>query len=574
MCIRTPDFGVMSKAKSKHVDPITDDNELLDAISCGGLKLETTPEQAEEPKTVDMLETIDEDDEEKEDGDGEEDDEGDNDSRCYYHLDLIVFCVKKDKNRVTSGTGTRKSNTIEYIRIKLLPLTVSLKGAKHNEESKYEYYPKDKANHNFGTLDIPVKDFCQGKRYCHIRHMMQEEYIKNDDGDGDDDICDKISVLSAIFIRTNAGSRNMIKMKSSANLLSMVDTIKSRARPMTADVGDSKAVVIYLSLGWKRTDDPPAGDFDLNNREDDEKLTAGSQQPVFHASPVSKKSHHQKNKERRKASQTSSNEGLKIFHWLYSHKDSPYLHKLPLEFRPGVIEEYKDDTNERSRIMAFIDDGIEDLEETDFPSIEYLKEVEKFDIFFPLHKEYPPTNGGLPEFGLKPGGKAGTRPKTMDEQLGEQVGGLVSVVGTLAKQLGTGHREAEFICITQGSESFTLPVSAIKPNRNNERQGAAAVAAAVSPVAPAAANRMTGLDVLKTFLVQTKANGISLFPRASPGDVYKYAFDGTKLRSDQFQALPLSTIIKTTVGTERTKQIEMTIEQKQTVVEEEYDAGF
>ena len=426
-------FGVVSKAKSKHVEPITDDNELLDAISCGGLKLETTPERAEEPKTVDMLETIDEDDEEKEDGDDEEDDEGDNDSRSYYHLDLIVFCNKKNKNVVT-GTGTRKSNTIEYIRIKLLPLTVSLKGAKHNEESKYEFYPKDKANHDFGTLDIPVKDFCQGKRYCHIRHMMQEEYIK-----GDGDIRDNVSAISAIFIRTNAGSRNMIKITSSAHLLSMVDTIKSRARPTTADVGDSKAVVIYLSLGWKRTDDPPAGDFNLNNREDDEKLTAGSQQPVFHASPVSKKSHHQKNKERRKASQTSSNEGLKIFHWLYSHKDSPYLHKLPLEFRPGVIEEYKDDTNERSRIMALIDDGIEDLETTDFPSIEYLKENEKLNIFFPLHKEYPPTNGGLPTWGLK-SGKAGTRPKTMDVQLGEQVGGLVKVVGTLAKQLGTGAR--------------------------------------------------------------------------------------------------------------------------------------
>ena len=56
------DFGVVSKAKSKHVDPITDDNELLDAISCGGLKLESTPEQAEEPmkkrKTVTVKRTM------------------------------------------------------------------------------------------------------------------------------------------------------------------------------------------------------------------------------------------------------------------------------------------------------------------------------------------------------------------------------------------------------------------------------------------------------------------------------------------------------------------------------------
>ena len=35
-------FGVVLKAKSKHVDPITDDNELLHAISCGGLRLKTT----------------------------------------------------------------------------------------------------------------------------------------------------------------------------------------------------------------------------------------------------------------------------------------------------------------------------------------------------------------------------------------------------------------------------------------------------------------------------------------------------------------------------------------------------
>ena len=173
--------------------------------------------------------------------------------------------------------------------------------------------------------------------------------------------------------------------------------------------------------------------------------------------------------------------------------------------------------------MALIDDGIEDLEETDFPSIEYLKVVEKLNIFFPLHKEYPPTNGGLPSWGLKPG-KAGTRPKTMDEQLGEQVGGLVNVVGTLAKQLGTGHREAEFISITRDNTSYSLPVSSIQPNHNTGGN----TAAAVSP-APPTANVITGRDVLKTFAVQTKAKRINLFPRKSPGDIYIYTFDGTEL---------------------------------------------
>ena len=127
MCIRTPDFGVMSKAKSKHVDPITDDNELLDAISCGGLKLETTPERAEEPKTVDMLGAINEEEEEEGgEGDDKDGDECNNDSRFYYHLDLSVFCIKKNKNIVT-GIGTRKSNTIEYIRIKLLNIILKIK---------------------------------------------------------------------------------------------------------------------------------------------------------------------------------------------------------------------------------------------------------------------------------------------------------------------------------------------------------------------------------------------------------------------------------------------------------------
>lgn len=376
----------------------------------------------------------------------------------------------------------------------------------------------------------------------------------------------------------------MIKVISSANLLSMVDAIKSRARPTTADVGNSKAVVIYLSLGWKRTDDPPAGNFDLNNREDDAQLAAGSQQPLFLGSPVMKKSHHQKNKEKRSASQTSSSEGQKIFHWLYSHKDSPYLHKLPLDFRPFIIEEYKDDTNERSTIMTLIDEEIEDLDVTDFPSISFLETSERLEIFFPLNKEYPPTNGGLPKSAFNKPGQGGTKPKDKFEKLTDNVSSLVEVIatafGTPTTSTGLGNSEdnrvAEFISITRDNTSYSLPVSSINPNFNDNNEGnAAAAAAAVSPVAPAAANRTTtGLDVLKKFAAETRSKGINLFPKASADDIYMYSFDGTKLRSDQFQALLLSTIIKTMVGTERTKQIIMTVEQKQTVVEEEYAVGF
>ena len=107
--IHPENYGVISKSKSKHVDPITDDNELLNAISCGGLKLKTTSEPTEEPKIIDMLETIDEEEEEEEEGGGEEgsdEDECNNDSRFYYHLDLIVFC-EQEKN--TNGPKKKAS---------------------------------------------------------------------------------------------------------------------------------------------------------------------------------------------------------------------------------------------------------------------------------------------------------------------------------------------------------------------------------------------------------------------------------------------------------------------------------
>ena len=78
---------------------------------------------------------------------------------------------------------------------------------------------------------------------------------------------------------------------------------------------------------------------------------------------------------------------------------------------------------------------------------------------------------------------------------------------------------------------------------------------------------------MKKFAAETKAKKIGLFPKLSPGDIYIYAFDGTELRSDQFQQLMLKTIIKVT-GKERTKKIIMTIKQEEQTVEEDYVVGF
>ena len=108
--------------------------------------------------------------------------------------------------------------------------------------------------------------------------------------------------------------------------------------------------------------------------------------------------------------------------------------------------------------------------------------------------------------------------------------------------------------------------------RKKKKGGKKEATAAVSPVAPVAANCVTGLDVLKKFAAETKAKRIGLFPRASEGGINIYAFDGTEFRSDQFQQLSLKTIIKVT-GKERTKKIVMTIKQEQTV-EEDFDVGF
>ena len=573
--IHPENYGVISKSKSKHVDPITDDNELLNAISCGGLKLESTPERTEEPKTIEMLETIEEEEDGSSDGeDGkvvatDDEDECNNESRFYYHLDLIVFCIKQDKN--TNGPKKKASTdggtSYEFIRIKLLPLTVNMIDAKR-EEPHYAFHPKEDENHDFGTFDISSTEFCEGTRYCHIRHMAQQAYIN-----GDNSMRDKISSLSAIFLRMNGTSRKMDKVTSSANLLDKVSRLKNRSRPKVASVGGSKALVIPMSLGWKRDDDPDAVDLDLEDLDVHLQLAAGSQQSNFHGSPLLKKSTRLSRKEKRSATQTSSSEGMQIFQWLYSHKDSPYHHLIPLDLRPSIIQEFSTDTDERRVIMAFIDQETESLEINDFPSIEFLSRVERLAVFFPLNKEYPPEASGLPKFALT-SGKAGRGPKTKDELIAEKVGSLIGVVGTLADKLDNNQdREAEFICITQGGESFTLPVSSIKPNRNNgENAAAAAVAAAVSPVAPVAVNRITGLDVLKKFAAETKAKKIGLFPRASPGDIYIYAFDGSEFRSDQFQQLWLKTIIKVT-GKERTKKIVMTIKQKQSV-EEDFDVGF
>ena len=558
-------YKKIAKSKSKKVDAITDDIELLDAISCGGLKLAVQSERTQEPKTID----VDEEDsvDTAADDDNDDDDDDSNDSGFYYHLDLIVFCNKKETN-INIPSSKRKSSTAggtgyEFIRLKLLPLTVKVAGTDREEASRYEFHPKDDEDQDFGTVDIPWASFGQTIRYCHIRHMAQVEYRKNEN-----DMVEKIGDKSAIFIRMIGNSKRMDKITSTIHLLKKIEVLQGRSRPKYDEVGDSKALVLPLSLGWKQNDDAAIVDRDLTNRETDKELAAGSQQPNFIGSPCTMKTKLLKRKEKRSASQTSSSEGQKIFHWLYSHTNSPYRHKLPLDFRPFVIQEFSTDTEERREIMAFIDGEIEELEENDFPSIDFLDKVEKLDVFFPLNKEYPPTNAGLPKFALTPG-KAGTRPKTMDEQLGEQVGGLVSVVGTLAKQLGTGHGEAEFISITRDNTSYSLPVSSIQPNHNTGGN----TAAAVSP-APPTVNVITGRDVLKTFAVQTKAKRIKLFPRASPGDIYIYAFDGTELRSDQFQQLLLKTIIKVT-GKERTKKIVMTIVQEQTVPDEDdFDVAF
>ena len=223
-------------------------------------------------------------------------------------------------------------------------------------------------------------------------------------------------------------------------------------------------------------------------------------------------------------------------------------------------------------IMAFIDQGIEDLDATNFPSLDFLSSVERVAVFFPLNKEYPPEASGLPKSALT-SGKDGRGPKTKDELIAGQVGSLIGVVGTLAEKLDTNQdREAEFICITQGNTSYSLAVSSIKPNRNKGNAVAAAVAVAVSPVAPVAVNHITSHDVLKKFAAETKAKKIGLFPRKSPGDIYIYAFDGSEFRSDQFKQLLLKAIIKV-VGKERTKKIVMTIKKEQ-MVEEDFDVGF
>ena len=210
-----------------------------------------------------------------------------------------------------------------------------------------------------------------------------------------------------------------------------------------------------------------------------------------------------------------------------------------------------------------------------------METSERLEIFFPLNKEYPPTNGGLPKSAFNKAGQGGTKPKDKFDKLTDNVSSLVEVIatafGTPTTSTGTGdsedNRVAEFISITRDNTSYSLPVSSIKPNRNNG--GGNAEATAVSPATPAAANRTTtGLDVLKKFAAETKAKKISLFPKPSSGDIYIYAFDGTELRSDQFQQLLLKTIIKVT-GKERTKKIVMTIVQEQAVpYEDDYDVAF
>ena len=228
--------------------------------------------------------------------------------------------------------------------------------------------------------------------------------------------------------------------------------------------------------------------------------------------------------------------------------------------------------------MALIDDEIEDLEVTEFPSIDYLEQVEGLDVFFPLNKEYPPTNAGLPKLALSKSGQGGTKPKDKFDKLTDNVSSLVEIMTTAfgtptTTSTGPGdsedNRVAEFISITRDNTSYSLPVASIKPNRNNEQNAAAAV----SP-APPTANLITGLDVLKKFAAETRAKRIGLFPRASEGGINIYAFDGTEFRSDQFQQLSLNAIIKVT-GQERTKKIIMTIVQEQTVPDEDdYDVAF
>lgn len=75
------------KIQIKKVEAITDDIELLDAISCEGLKLKMQSERMEEPKTIDA-------DEEDSVDTTIDDDAEDNSSNggLYYHLDLIIFC--------------------------------------------------------------------------------------------------------------------------------------------------------------------------------------------------------------------------------------------------------------------------------------------------------------------------------------------------------------------------------------------------------------------------------------------------------------------------------------------------
>ena len=97
------------------MDAITDDIELLDAISCGGLKLEVKSERTEEPKTIDV-----DDEEDSIDTTADDDDDEDDSSEeggFYYHLDLIVFCNKKETNINIPSSKRRSICYYHYIII-------------------------------------------------------------------------------------------------------------------------------------------------------------------------------------------------------------------------------------------------------------------------------------------------------------------------------------------------------------------------------------------------------------------------------------------------------------------------